>query len=73
LTLDLPFFINNETPEFDWAILSGFEVLDLGINESTYQTSSKDMSLDGNGICLFSNFMDYMFRESKEYNEFFPK
>jgi hypothetical protein len=49
--------MNNKTPEFGLAILSGFEVLDLGINESIYQTSSKDMSLECKGICLFSNFM----------------
>jgi hypothetical protein len=57
LTLGPPIFINNKTPEFGWAILSGFEVLDLGINESTNQTSSYDTDLDGNGICLFSNFL----------------
>jgi hypothetical protein len=42
---------------FGWAILSGFEVLNLGINESTYLTSSYDMDLDGKGNCLFSIFM----------------
>jgi hypothetical protein len=39
------------------AILSGFEVLDLGINESIYYASSYVMDLGGNGIYLFSNFM----------------
>jgi hypothetical protein len=37
---DLPLFISDKNPEFGFKILSGFEVLDLGISDSTNQISS---------------------------------